>query len=253
MEIRGRELVVSAPEVKVPVSLRYLWSGIGDGNYFNEAGFPLGAFRCGREVTLEEVEKDISDDMQLIYEYDLKGIRALNIDNSSAFSGTFGKVAYVVEFTRPTGAKEWAVISLDAFTDDIGKIGVPKAACGVLFRQKVTNVSFTTNVSGCPSRFLPEGYIEFWSNHYDPGASGNVPGGKGNYDFDDTPVASANGYGCMQIHDFAGNTTLFAYNSLGAGPTADMGIGNAPGEHPDWTFTGNGGNYTTAVLRVYVK
>ncbi len=253
VEIRGRELVVSAPEVKVPVSLRYLWSGIGDGNYFNEAGFPLGAFRCGREVTLEEVEKDISDDMQLIYEYDLKGVRALNIDNSAAFSGTFGKVAYVVEFTRPTGAKEWAVISLDAFTDDIGKIGVPKAACGVLFRQKVTNVSFTTNVSGCPSRFLPEGSIEFWSNNYDITPTGYVPGGQYKFDFDDKTVETVAGYGCMQIHDFAGNTTLFAYNNLDAGPTADMGIGNAPGEHPDWTFSNSGANYSKALLRVYVK
>ena len=36
------------------------------------------------------------------------------------------------------------------------------------------------------------------------------------------------------------------------GVGADLGIGNGPKETPDWTFTGNAGNYSEKRLRVYV-
>ena len=45
--VKGNRLVVAAPEVKEPVSLRYLHSHPWKGRLYNEVDLPLGAFRVG--------------------------------------------------------------------------------------------------------------------------------------------------------------------------------------------------------------
>ncbi|MCD8166851.1 MAG: sialate O-acetylesterase [Bacteroides sp.] len=43
--IEKNRLFVWSPEVDRPVTVRYMWSGVGFGNLFNEAGLPASAFR----------------------------------------------------------------------------------------------------------------------------------------------------------------------------------------------------------------
>ncbi len=52
------------------------------------------------------------------------------------------------------------------------------------------------------------------------------------------------GYGSMQVHNVATKQTLFAINHWSAGGAADLGIGNGPGQTPDWTFSGNAQSYS---------
>ena len=46
-EMKGRDLIVSAPGVKEPKKLRYLFSRPWRGNLYSDAGLPLGAFHIG--------------------------------------------------------------------------------------------------------------------------------------------------------------------------------------------------------------
>ena len=58
----------------------------------------------------------------------------------------------------------------------------------------------------------------------------------------------------MQIHSWKDKTTLLAFNNFNGGGPCDIGIGNnTQGEHPDYTFMGNGGHYSTRRLTVFVK
>ena len=72
-------------------------------------------------------------------------------------------------------------------------------------------------------------------------------------DFGDIMInPGVTGYGSMQIHNFAAGQVIFAYNNFRS-HTPDIGIGNAPGRHPDWTSSQSAANYTRAVLRIYAE
>lgn len=44
-KIEGNTIVLSAPEVKDPVAVRFGWSNTAEPNLFNKAGLPASAFR----------------------------------------------------------------------------------------------------------------------------------------------------------------------------------------------------------------
>jgi sialate O-acetylesterase len=45
VEIKGKKLVISNPEIKKPVAVRYAWSNTDEGTLFNGAGLPASSFR----------------------------------------------------------------------------------------------------------------------------------------------------------------------------------------------------------------
>ena len=259
LEINGKQLIVSCPEVVNPTQLRYLWHHTVTGNLFNEAGLPLGAFRCERAATKEEIMKDVKESNQLVYKFDLKytcpkdGSIKYEIDNSDKISGKVQGVTYVVELVDKNNNEQWAVISMDAFTDNVKKIGVPVKNSGAYFARRVQKLQMLTNVPGVKTGFIGEGNIEFWSSNYTQENSSKVPGASDSrYDFGDKGSSANVGYGSMQIHNYRDKQTLFAYNNF-INPTPDLGIGNSPNGQPDWTFTKSGPNYTKAVLTVYAE
>jgi sialate O-acetylesterase len=44
-EITGNQIIVSSPEIKKPVAVRYSWSNWSEGNLKNKEGFPATPFR----------------------------------------------------------------------------------------------------------------------------------------------------------------------------------------------------------------
>ena len=46
-QIDGSSVVLSAPEVKHPVAMRFAWSMLAEPNLMNSDGLPAGAFRAG--------------------------------------------------------------------------------------------------------------------------------------------------------------------------------------------------------------
>lgn len=259
--IDGKNIVLSSNMVKEPLAMRYLWDQSGKGRIFNEAGLPLGAFRCGKKLDQKDIISRIAKKAQLIYRHDMKSpvgknrsIRYL-VNNSGKFKDKKVKrVIFIAELDSADGKKSWVAAVMDAFTPDCRKIGVPESANGAFFACRVKNMTVLTNVPGVATGFFNEGNIEFWKGNYNQINQFKVPGAdRFNFDFGDnsSPNAPA-GYGSMQIHNFMKKQTVFAYNGF-AFAKKDIGIGNNSGKHKDWTFAGNSGSFKKAILHIYAE
>ena len=182
------------------------------------------------------------------------------INNAAVIQRQIDRVAYYLELRKPGGKREWVYASLDPFTQDLNKIGLPTFQSGASFQQSVSNLNVFSNKAGIVTGIgLQTGNIEFWPNNYLFGNEAAVPGASGSkLDTGDDKVENATqGYGSFQIHNHAPGIqqTLMSYSGWGAAnQTSDVGLGNAPsGDQPDWTFANNAGDYEVANLWVLVK
>ena len=176
----------------------------------------------------------------------------------------FDRVAYCLELVT-NGVTKWVYVSMDAFTTDLTKIGVPTADRGGLFQQIVSNLnvfaySSDGNVAVTTGVGIASGNIEFWPSNYSQLNDKNIPGASAStYDFGDGggPTATTAGHGSMQIHNFAAGHTIFSLSHFGSnGLIPALGIGNNPvwtNNDPDWTFTYNAKSYSTKNLYVLVR
>lgn len=175
------------------------------------------------------------------------------VDNTTLFSGTFKRVAYLLELQKEGKPPHWAWTSMDAFTTDVHHIGVPTASRGAFFHQTVANLLVASNVDGLPTGAVGDGVIEFFSNNYSGKNEKGFSGATDAYDFGDQPAApKGEGYGCMQVHNLGAKQTVWAINHWIVGNKADLGIGPSP-SGGDWTFAHNAESYVLKRLRVFVK
>ncbi|HUD49241.1 MAG TPA: sialate O-acetylesterase [Candidatus Baltobacteraceae bacterium] len=259
-QIDGSSVLLSASDVKHPVAMRFAWSMLAEPNLMNSDGLPTGAFRAGtvpkRDLLVLKVPE--ARDYRLVYDLDLEKLGGdfhYDADKHEGITQPFDRIAYFVELQKADGNTEYVYASMDAFTSDLEKIGVPTYKSGAHFQQNVAGLDVYSNVKGIVNGTnLAGGNIEFWPNNYGPNNSANVPNASGEvYDFGDSPTDPADGYGSMQVHNHDAKQTLFAVNHWSEGSHADLGIGNQPTGSPDWTFAGNAGNYKSARLRVLVR
>jgi sialate O-acetylesterase len=257
--IEGSTIVLSAPGVKHPVAMRFAWSMLAEPNLMNAEGLPASAFRSGTvpKRDLLTVKVPEAKDYQLVYDLDLNKLGSeltYDADNHSKIQQPFDRIAYFMELEGADKTTQYLYVSMDAFTDALGKIGVPTAKSGARFQQNVANMSVYSNVKGIVTGTgLKGGNIEFWPNNYGTVNSANVPNASGQvYDFGDEQADPEDGYGSMQVHNHDARQTLFALNHWREGSRADLGIGNQPAENTDWTFAGNAGSYQMKRLRVLV-
>ncbi|NNC87866.1 MAG: hypothetical protein HKN82_05325 [Akkermansiaceae bacterium] len=168
--------------------------------------------------------------------------------------GTFDRVAYYLELQEPGGDVQFAWASMDAFTTDLGQIGVPNPASGAVFQQLVNNLNVVSNVAGVAEGTGLQGNIEFWPTNYGAGNAIGIPGASGStLDFGDTRSTGGN-YASMQVHNTSGAQTVIAFNRwAGFSAPADVGIGNNPGTNPDWTFEQNADGFEIKTLQVLVR
>ncbi|MHC1766513.1 MAG: lamin tail domain-containing protein [Verrucomicrobiia bacterium] len=172
--------------------------------------------------------------------------------------GAFTRVAYYMEIQAQGDSSShflWA--SMNAFTTDTGKLGVPTLASGAFFQQAVENLSVRSSLPEIVTGDdLPGGYLEFWPGNYGAENEAGVPGASSTpYDFGDTAGPREQiGYGSMQLHNTVAGQTLFAFNGWGGilSTDADVGIGSFAGGHPDWTFAANAPKLAVKRLQVYV-
>ncbi len=257
--IEGATVVVSAPEVPHPVAVRYAWSMLAEPNLMNAEGLPAGAFRAGdaKRRDLLDAKAPEAKDYKLVYDLDLAKIGesiTYDVDNRSKITRPFDRIAYFMEL-QSSNRTDYVFVSMDAFTHDLGKIGVPTVASGAFFQQKVTNLNILSNVKDIVTGSgLAGGNLEFWPNNCTPDNAAKVPDASAQvYDFGDAPIDPVNGHGSMQVHNHAAKQTIFALNNWRAGGQADLGIGNQPAKNPDWTFAANAASYQAKRLRVLVR
>ena len=252
--IHGDTVVVSADGVTTPTAFRFAWDKSAEPNLTGGTGLPVGACRAG-EVPDYLSLNSLGEEYQLVYELDLNELGSTihySIDRSEDITD-FDRIGYLVELESAAFGPQALFVSMDAFTDDVKKIGVPEFSTDAFFQQSVENLESYSTVPSLNHKKI-NGNIEFWSNNYAPQNTSNVPGGSNSlYDIGDSIAEPLNGYGSMQIHNTKGKQTLFSLNHWGMGDGADLGIGNSDGSTRDWTFTKNAGDYSSKRLRVYVR
>ena len=253
-EIDGDAVILSADGVHVPTAFRFAWDKSAEPNLTGGTGLPVGACRAG-EVPDYLSRYSLGQEYELVYELDLNTLNNTidySIDQSENISD-FDRIGYLVELESAAFGQQAIFVSMNAFTDDVKKIGVPQFSADTFFQQSVENVESYSTVPSLNHKNI-EGNIEFWSNNYAPNNTSNVPGGSDSlYDIGDSIAEPLNGYGSMQVHNTKGKQTLFALNHWGMGDGADLGIGNSEGSTRDWTFTKNAGDYSSKRLRIYVR
>ena len=258
--IDGDAVVLSAAEVKRPVAMRFAWSMLAEPNLMNKAGLPASAFRAGdvpqRDLLALKVPE--AREYQLVYDLDLAKAGpeiVYDVDNAANVTKPFDRVGYFLELQTPDRNTQYVFVSMDAFTTDATKLGVPTLKSGIRFQQNVANLNVYSNVKGVTNgKGLAGGNLEFWPGNYGTANAANVPNASGQvYDFGDESSDPADGYGSMQVHNHDARQTLFAFNHWREGKGADLGIGNQPTANPDWTFSANAGTYPARRLRVFVR
>ena len=258
--IDGASVVLSSPEVKHPVAMRFAWNMLAEPNLMNSAGLPAGAFRAGDVPNRDLLGLKVPEAKQYQVALDLDLARlgasiSYDVDNRAKISSGFDRIAYFLELQTTDGNTQYLYVSMDAFTDSLDKIGIPTVASKARFQQNVANLNVYSNVRGIVTGTnLSGGNIELWPNNYGQANAANVPNASGQvYDFGDQPSEPSDGYGCLQVHNHDAKQTLFAVNHWRDGKGADIGIGNRPTDNPDWTFAANAGNWSAKRLRVLVR
>ncbi len=258
--IEDSSVVLSAPEVKRPVAVRFAWNMLAEPNLANRAGLPAAAFRAGdipkRDLLAVKVPE--AKHYQLLYDLDLAKLGpviAWDQDNRARIKRPFDRVAYFLELQTADGNTQYLYASMDAFTTNLDHLGIPTLASGARFQKAVTGLNVFSNVKGIVTGTnLSGGYLEFWPNNYGTANAAKVPNASASvYDFGDEPADPADGYGSMQLHNIAAKQTLFAINHWREGGRADLGIGNQSKNQPDWTFSGSADSYKAKRLRVLVR
>jgi hypothetical protein len=176
------------------------------------------------------------------------------VDRPEAISGPISRVGYLMELHKtgdPAGQNQYVFASMDAFTQDLKKIGIPTLDTGAFFQQNVTNLSVDSNVLGVVKGVnLGTGNIEFWPSDYGAPLNAASPANASGtlYDFGDSGGnGTTAGHGSFQLHNFdidgtgPGTTgqTVFSISRFNATTAYGIGIGNSPTTNPDWTFNDN--------------
>jgi sialate O-acetylesterase len=269
--IEGSAVLVSAAAAPKPVAVRFAWHKTAEPNLMNTEGLPAWPFRAGDVPRIDFLAKSVPEarDLVLVYDLDLKALGRdirYTVDRTAEVKGAFDRVAYIIELRQPGEKTRFVYAAMDAFTDDLRKLGIPTLASKAHFHQAVQNLTVISNADGIATGTgLKGGILEFWPNNYGPPNVLPVPNASGDvWDFGDQPTDPVDGYGSMQIGNAEAKQTLFAINCWNAAGNADIGIGNSPDKpvRPngdanvartrDWTFQHNAGQYGAARLRVLV-
>ena len=259
-QIDGESVVLSSPKVKEPVAMRFAWHKLAEPNLANKEGLPAVPFRAGDVPERDWLALKVNEAKQytLIYDLDLANLGreiAYGVDASKDFARGFDRIAYFLELQQLGEETNYVYASMDAFTDDVTKIGVPTVGSKASFQQKVANLNVVSNVAGIATgEGLSGGNVEFWPNNYGPNNAMSVPNASASvWDFGDEKSSPVDGYGCMQVHNHEARQTIFAINQWKSGASADIGIGNSTGRTLDWTFTSNAAQYEVKRLRILVR
>ncbi|MBU4460697.1 MAG: sialate O-acetylesterase, partial [Verrucomicrobia bacterium] len=258
--IDGDSVVLTSPACTNPVAVRFGWHKLAEPNLANGAGLPAAPFRAGDVPVMDWLALKVgeSKDYRLVYSLDLAKLGATfayDEDHTAEIAGTFDRIAYFLELQKPGEAPRYVYTSMDAFTTDLRKTGIPALASGAFFQTPVTNLTVLSNVPGLTNgSAMAGGNLEFWPNNYGAPNSASVPGAAADvFDFGDQPGEPRDGYGSMQVHNGAARQTVFAINNWKAGAGADLGIGNSEGKTRDWTINNNARAYTVKRLRILIR
>ena len=260
----GNKAVLSSDKVAQPYMARYAWNHNVTTTLVNENNLPAGAFRASLPIPVRgQLDANVPEakNFQVLYAIDAKKAWMNNApsylqDNAKKFTGKkIKKLGYFMYLSANNGRTSYVFVTMDPFTQEIGKLGLPAARTKAFFQQTVKNLFVKSNVDGLKTGSFADGNIEFWGSNYGPQNHANVPGAANDkYDFGDGGASpNSDGYGSMQIHNYKEKQVVFAFNNFRSGSNADIGIGTNRSGHPDYTFTQSMKNYSMALILVLAE
>ncbi len=258
--IDGTDVVLTADGVDAPFAMRFAAYNGSTPNLVNGNGLPVGPFRCGATVPMGAAEKlPELKGMTCVQRYDIP----VRVDFKRGAPKTLAsidgvkRVAYLLELQDSRGDTTFALAAMDAFASKSDDLVLTAKAGSRLYRLPVTNLVVRTNASSVkPLTDSQDGFVEFYSCSYSAKRMPTPAGGDDKlFDFNDSPTKpSVLGYGCLQVHDLASKKTILAFSRFNNPRVAcDVGIGSAPRDNPDWTFSSNAGSYKARRISVWVK
>ena len=177
----------------------------------------------------------------------------------------FDRVAVSLELEASSGGeRKWVWVSMDAYTDDLAKLGMPTVLRRNIFAQYVQNLKvYASENAGVKTGEWPDGNIEITPSNYTPENALGIPGADGGvYDFGDTISGNGSeaGHGCFQIHNYRERETVITVSQTGKNVAPGIGIGNFPptgsgsnSPSTDGTFSNTAGSYSVREFKVYVR
>jgi len=262
--IEGDSVVLSSDKVKEPMAMRFAWDKSAVPNLMNKEGLPVSAFRSGKVPQMDILSLKVPEakDYQLLYALDLAKAKrdiTYDVDRRAQIAGPIDRVAYFLELRKRGEPTQWVYVSMDAFTTDLTKLGVPSVASKAKFQTQVAHMNVLSSDPRIKTGNDLAGNIEFCPHNYGPLNTAKISDASDAvWDFGDQIVDPEDGYGSMQVGNPAAKQTIFAINNWKSGPNADLGIGNSDARTSgqrtlDWTFNHNASQYVVKQLKVLVR
>jgi sialate O-acetylesterase len=165
------------------------------------------------------------------------------------------KVGYYLHLVGNDGKVSWVFATVDPFMDKVADYSFPRYWPKFPPIQKqVKNLTVKSNVAGVKTGTFPGGNVEIWLGGMKTANSAKVPGASDDtFDFGDEPTEPLSSV--FQLHNTGEKQTVFSVNRwfLDKKNQVDIGIGNAPSGHPDWTGSRAGKNYRSAHLLILLQ
>ena len=259
--IEGTEVLVRADGVNMPLGVRFAGHNGSTPNLVNGDGLPAGPFRVGNPCRLGTAEAiPTAEGYVCVQRYDIPVNCDLgkSVPKTLAECDNVARVGYLLELQDGDGDTTFAFAEMDAFSPRSGDLVLRGNVKMPDFRSVVSNLCVRSNSDKPIAAKGAVGFVEFYGSNYGQTTQDIPAGGNSKkYDFNDSPTQITNqapGYGCIQIHNLTKKATVLAFNHFNSDKVpCDVGLGNSTGEHPDWTFARNAGNYAARRLSVWVK
>lgn len=165
------------------------------------------------------------------------------------------KIGYFLRLEGTDGTVRRVFATVDPFAEKIIDYGFPRFwPPHTPIQKEVRNLTVKTDVPGVKTGNFPKGNVEIWNVAYSAKNSAGVPGASDTVcDFGDSPFPGH--YGVFQLHNTAEKQTVFAVNHWfpAKNTELDVGIGNGPGENPDWTRSCSGANFKSVRMLILIK
>ena len=122
--IDGDSVMLSSPEVKEPVAVRFAWHKLAEPNLANKEGLPAVPFRAGEVPARDWLALKVKEatEYKLVYDLDLSKLGrevTYDVDNSASVTSGFDRIAYFLELQKAGEPTRYVYVSMDAFTQDV--------------------------------------------------------------------------------------------------------------------------------------
>lgn len=257
--IDGDKVILTNESIERPCAVTFAWSDKAEPNLRNSAGLPAGSFKIdvpAGGALYDNVPE--AENFEVIYKVvptknepadAIKSIK-YDVDNSKNFANRkIKRIGYYFETVRQDFTTEYVFVSMDPFTNDLTKLGVPTPNSNIFFQQEIDNLEIYSNSPNLSTGKFDKGVIEFWPFAFDPKRKLNIDSASDEvYDWDDTPQTYNTGYyyGSMQLHNISQpkGEVIFAFNRFFGGKEAEFGIGTNQGAgNPDYVDSKSGKEY----------